>query len=74
MDNRQVRNQREKIHKKDTQLSLSVLNLPSKNALLAMPSPGTDYKLCHHTKRKINLAVFNIQIPKAKLFENLEIY
>ena len=74
MDTRQLKTQKEKIQKKDNLLTLAVLNLPSKGVLLAIPSPTADYKLFHHTKRKINIAVFTIDIPKPKLFANLEIY
>ncbi len=74
MDTRQLKAQKEKIQKKENTLTLAVLNLPSKGVLLVIPSPTTDYKLFHHTKRKLNIAVFTINIPKAKLFANLEIY
>lgn len=39
-----------------------------------MPSPSREYKLYHYTKRKLNFAVYNIEIINPKLFTNLETY
>ena len=63
-----------KTQKKECPPTLSILNLPPKSCLLSMCSPTNDYKLYYHTKNKANLAVFNVNIPKTKLFGNLEIY
>ena len=63
-----------KKNQKHNPLSLAVLNLPTKSSLVEMPSPGSQHNLVHHTRKKINLAVHKTQIPKSKLFTNLEIY
>ncbi len=59
---------------RNSPLSLAVLNIPTKNTLISMPSPSNDYHLLHHSKKKTTLAVYRIQLPKAKIFTNLEIY
>ena len=74
MENHQQKNQKEKIVKREKPLTLSVLNLPSKSVLMEMLSPSSDFKLYHHAKKKINFAVYTVNVPKPKLFSNLEIY
>ena len=60
-----------KKNQKPNPLTLAVLNLPTKSSLLELPSPGSEYNLVHHSRKKINLAVYKIQIPRSKLFTNL---
>lgn len=74
MDTRTLKTLQEKTIKKKNPLTLDVLNLPSRSLLISMPSPSSDYKLYHYTKEKLNIAVYNIEIIKAKLFTNLETY
>ena len=62
---------KEKIVKKENPLPLDVLNVPSRNSLISMPSPSSEYRLYHYSKRRINIAVYSIEISKARLFMNL---
>ena len=74
MENHQQKSQKDKPFKREKPLTLSVLNLPTKSALMEMLSPCSDFKLYHHVKKKINFAVYTVNVPKPKLFSNLEIY
>lgn len=67
----QQKNQKEKVVRKEKPLTLSVLNLPAKSALMEMLSPSSDFKLYHQAKKKLNLAVYTVALPKLKLFSNL---
>jgi hypothetical protein len=71
MSNRQLRSGKDKLAKKDHHTTLSVLNLPSKSLLLPLASPLPEYRLFHHSRSKISIAVFTIAIPRVKLFNNL---
>lgn len=74
MNTQNNRSNNPKTQKKDYPITLSVLNLPPKSWLLGMCSPSNDYNLSYHTKNKTNMAIFSVNIPKTKLFSNLEIY
>ena len=67
-------NSQQKKCQKNNLLSISVLKLPSKDTLISIPSQCSDYNLVHYSDKKVNLAVYKLQIPKSKLLTNLETY
>lgn len=59
---------------KNSPLAIGVLSVPPRNMFVSMPCQSSEYKLLYHSKKKITMAVYRIQLPKSKLFANLEIY
>ena len=55
-------------------LAIAVLNVPARSTLVTVPSQSAEYQLLYHSKKKMTMAVYKIQLPRAKLFANLEIY
>lgn len=71
MDTKAVQAGKEKIIKKENPLGLDVLNIPSRSVLISMPSPSREYQLYHYSKCRINIAIYQIEISKARLLMNL---
>ena len=63
-------------HMKDRTQSLRVLNSFTRNNLItmALPSANSDYQLLYNSKKRCAMAVHKIQIPKANLLKDIDIY